>query len=102
MIHIPQLIKIPTRRGTQRSILFPAHARIQPTSICPQHGQIEVGCISSRFNAGQGKGLKLPVDHRLVGNAHYLRELITKLHRKQEKEGSDWKIRGLRKCDCQD
>ena len=53
-------------------------------------------------NAGQGKGLKIPVDHRLVGNAHYLRELITKLHRKQEKEGSDWKIRGSRKCDCQD
>lgn len=67
-----------------------------------QHGKIEAECIGSRFNAGQGKGLELPVDYRLVGNARYLRKLITKLQKKLEKEGSDWKISDLRKCDCQD
>ena len=66
------------------------------------HGQIEGECIGSRFNAGQGNGLELPDDYRLVGNARYLRKLITKLQKKQEKERSDWKISDLRKCDCQD
>lgn len=63
-----------------------------------EHGQIEAECIGSRFNTGQGKGLELPVDYRLVGNARYLRKLITRLQKKQEKEGSDWKISDLRKC----
>ena len=67
-----------------------------------QHGQIKGGYIGSRFNTGQGKGLELPADYRLVGNAQYLRKLITKLQKKQEKVGSDWKISDIRKCDCQD
>ena len=64
-----------------------------------QHGQIEAECIGGRINAGQGKGLELPVDYRLVGIARYLRKLTTKLQKKQEKERSDWKISDLRKCD---
>ena len=67
-----------------------------------QHGQIEAECIDSRFNASQGKRFELPVYYRLVGNARYFRKLITKLQKKQEEEGSDWKISDLRKCDCQD
>ena len=34
-------------------------------------GKIEAECIGSRINKGQEKGLELPVDFRLVGNARY-------------------------------
>ena len=65
------------------------------------HGRIEAECIGSRFNAGHGKGLELPVDFRLVGNAHYLRKVVKSLRTKQEREGTDWKISDLRECDTQ-
>ena len=64
-----------------------------------KYGQIEADCIGSRFNAGQGKGLELPVDFRLVGNAHYLRKVIKSLEKKQEREGTNWEISDLRRCD---
>lgn len=35
--------------------------------IC-DYGQVEVECIGNRYNAGQGKGLELPVDYKLIGN----------------------------------
>lgn len=82
------------------------HIRVELSKIfhkfLSQHGQIEAECIGSRFNASQGKSFELPVYYRLVGNARYFRKLITKLQKKQEEEGSDWKISDLRKCDCQD
>ena len=35
-------------------------------------GEVEVECTGHRYNVGQGKGLKIPVDYRLLGNQHYL------------------------------
>ena len=67
-----------------------------------QYGQIEAECIGSRFNTGQGKGLELPIDFRLVGNARYLRKVITKLQKEQKTEDTDWRISDLRKSDVQD
>ena len=66
-----------------------------------KHGRIEAECISCRFNAGQGKGLELAIDFRLVGNAHYLRKVVKSLRTKQEREGTDWKISDLREYDTQ-
>ena len=64
---------------------------------------LKAECSGSRCNTGQGKGIELPVDYsQPFGNAHYLGKLIEKLRKKQEKEGSDWKISDLRKCDCHD
>ena len=31
-------------------------------------GEVEVECIGHRYNVGQGKGLDIPVDYRLIGN----------------------------------
>ena len=42
-------------------------------------GEIEVECIGHKYNAGQGKGLEIPVDYRLVGNQQYLRRVVRKL-----------------------
>ena len=64
-----------------------------------QYGQIEAECIGSRFNTGQGKGLELPIDFRLVGNAHYLRKVINKLQKEQERKDTDWRVSDLRKSD---
>ena len=67
-----------------------------------QYRQIEAKCISSRFNTGQRKGLELPIDFRLFGNARYLRKVITKLQKEQKREDTDWRISDLRKSDLQD
>ena len=42
-------------------------------------GEVEVECIGHRYNVGQGKGLKIPVDYRLLGNQKYLQRIVTKL-----------------------
>ena len=42
-------------------------------------GEVEVECIGHRYNVGQGKGLKIPVDYRLLGNQQYLQRVVTKL-----------------------
>eukprot|EP00794_Sanderia_malayensis_P014571 gene14570-16074_t len=36
------------------------------------YGEIEAECIGSRYNAGAGKGLELPVDYKLIGTYDYL------------------------------
>ena len=36
-------------------------------------------CIGHRYNVGQGKGLQIPVDYRLLGNQKYLQRIVTKL-----------------------
>ena len=33
------------------------------------YSEIKAECIGNRYNAGQGKGLELPVDFRLLGSA---------------------------------
>ena len=35
-------------------------------------GEVEVECIGHRYNVGQGKGLEILVDYRLIGNQQYL------------------------------
>ena len=32
------------------------------------YGEIQAECIGNRYNAGHGKGLEFPVDHKLIGN----------------------------------
>lgn len=80
-----------------------AHVPIELSTIfhnfLSQYGQIEAECIGSRFNTGQGKGLELPIDFRLVGNARYLRKVITKLQEEQKRKDTDWRISDLRKSD---
>lgn len=53
------------------------------------YGEIEAECIGNRYNAGQGKGLELPVDFRLLGNKEYLRRLVRKIKEKLELSISD-------------
>eukprot|EP00112_Aurelia_sp_Birch-Aquarium-sp1_P022719 Seg650.6 transcript_id=Seg650.6/GoldUCD/mRNA.D3Y31 product="hypothetical protein" protein_id=Seg650.6/GoldUCD/D3Y31 len=36
------------------------------------YGEVEAECIGSRYNAGAGKGLELPVDYKLIGTYKYL------------------------------
>eukprot|EP00112_Aurelia_sp_Birch-Aquarium-sp1_P003998 Seg1452.6 transcript_id=Seg1452.6/GoldUCD/mRNA.D3Y31 product="hypothetical protein" protein_id=Seg1452.6/GoldUCD/D3Y31 len=36
------------------------------------YGEVEAECIGSRYNAGAGKGLELPVDYKLIGTYNYL------------------------------
>ena len=36
------------------------------------YGEVEAECIGSRYNAGTGKGLELPVDYKLIGTYKYL------------------------------
>ena len=67
-----------------------------------QYEQIEAECIGSRYNTGQSRGLELLIDLRLVGNARYLRKVITKLQKEQKRKGTDWRISDLRKSDVQD
>jgi len=61
-----------------------------------QYGQIEAECIGSRFNTGQGKGLELPIDYRLVGNARYLTKVQKQLNMLKE-NNTNLKISELRK-----
>ena len=42
-------------------------------------GEVEVECIGHQYNVGQGKGLEIPVDYRLLGNQQYLQRVVTKL-----------------------
>ena len=42
-------------------------------------GEVEVECIGHQYNVGQGKGLKIPVDYRLLGNQQCLQRVVTKL-----------------------
>ena len=41
------------------------------------YGEAEVECIGHRYNMGQGKGLEIPVDYRLLGNQQYLQRVET-------------------------
>ena len=45
------------------------------------YGEIEAECIGHRFNAGQGKGLEIPEDYKLIGNQQYLKRLVRKLNK---------------------
>ena len=47
------------------------------------YGEIEVECIGARYNRGEGKGLEIPVDYKLIGNLKYLEKLVSRLKRKE-------------------
>ena len=36
-------------------------------------GEIEAECIGSRYSVGEGKGLELPADYRLLSDCQYLK-----------------------------
>lgn len=63
-----------------------------------EYGKIEAECIGSRINKGRGKGLELPVDFRLVGNARYLKKLLKKLQKKNIELDYQWKLSKIQKC----
>lgn len=48
----------------------------------PDCGEVEVECIGHRYNLGQGKGLEIPVDYRLIGNQQYLQRVVRRLKEK--------------------
>jgi hypothetical protein len=54
------------------------------------YGELEVECIGSKYNEGEGKGLEIPVDYKLIGNAGYLEQLLQKL--KKTEISSNWKL----------
>ena len=60
-------------------------------------GEVEVECIGHRYNAGQGKGLEIPVDYRLIGNLQYLQRVVRRLKRKD----LDLNISDIKKCDTE-
>ena len=41
-------------------------------NLLKDYGEIEAECIGSRYNAGAGKSIELPVDYRLTGTYNYL------------------------------
>ena len=41
-------------------------------NLLKDYGEIEAECFGSRYNAGAGKSLELPVDYRLIGTYNYL------------------------------
>lgn len=57
-------------------------------------GEVKVECIEHRYNVGQGKGLEIPVDYRLIGNQQYSKRLIKKLNSKD----LGLNISDIRKC----
>ena len=60
-------------------------------------GEVEVECIGHRYNVGQGKGLEIPVDYRLIGNHQYLQRVLRRLKRKD----LDLNISDIKKCDTE-
>ena len=60
-------------------------------------GEVEVECIGHRYNVGQGKGLEIPVDYRLIGNQQYLQRVVRRLKRKD----LDLNISDIKKCDTE-
>eukprot|EP00794_Sanderia_malayensis_P014735 gene14735-16270_t len=45
------------------------------------YGEIEAECIGHRCNAGEGRGLELPVDYKFCGNEEYIRQVHSSLRR---------------------
>lgn len=72
------------------------------TSFCHNMGKLRPSVLAADLILGQGKGLELPIDFRLVGNACYLRKVIIKLQKEQKRKDADWRISDLRKSDMQD
>ena len=60
-------------------------------------GEVKVECTGHRYNVGQGKGLKIPVDYRLIGNRQYLQRVVRRLKRKD----LDLNISDIKKCDTE-
>ncbi len=57
-----------------------------------EHGDIEAECIGDRYNAGEGKGLELPVDYKFAGNKKYIDSLHKKLVKKNNERANKWNI----------
>ena len=60
------------------------------------YSDIEAECIGNRYNRGGGKGLGIPVDYKLTGNAHYLKRVLRKLKKKESTQ--DINFSDIMKC----
>ena len=58
-------------------------------------GEVEAECTGSRFNAGLGTGLELPVDYKFVGSERYLERVSTNLRKINE----ELNIKNIRKSE---
>jgi hypothetical protein len=58
--------------------------------------EVEAECIGKRYNAGQGKGLEIPVDYRLVGSRQYLVRFVSRLSKKEFV--GNFNVSDIRKC----
>ena len=59
--------------------------------------EVEVECIGHRYNVGQGKGLEIPVDYRLIANQQYLQRVLRRLKRKD----LDLNISDIKNCETE-
>ena len=64
--------------------------------LLSDYGGIEAECVGNRYNAGNGKGLELPVDYKLTGNQQYLRRFKRRLMNKEVAKTLN--TSDLRKC----
>ena len=60
------------------------------------HWGIEAECISARYNKGEGKGLEIPVDFKLIGNYKYLEKLVSRIKGRESTSGLN--ISEVKKC----
>ena len=60
------------------------------------HGEIEAECISARYNKGEGKGLEIPVDFKLIGNYKYLTKLVSRIKGRESTSGLN--MSEVKKC----
>ena len=65
-------------------------------SFLRDHGEIEAECISARYNKGEGKGLEIPVDFKLIGNYKYLKKLVSRIKGRESTSGLN--MSEVKKC----
>lgn len=51
------------------------------------YGEIEAECIGAQYNKGEGKGLEIPVDYKLVGIYKYLEKLVSRIKGRESTSG---------------
>ena len=59
-------------------------------------GEIEAECIGALYNKGEGKGLEIPVDYKLIGNYKYLEKMVSRIKGRESTSGLN--ISEVKKC----
>ena len=60
------------------------------------YGEIEAECIGALYNKGEGKGLEIPVDYKLIGNYKYLERMVSRIKGRESTSGLN--ISEVKKC----